>query len=165
MNETRALFSRLSHGVYVIGAAHGDQRDAFTAAWVMQVSFDPLMLAVSINPEHVSYALVKNSGAFTVSVLRHGQLELARRFGTRSGRDYEKLAGVRWHPARSGAPVLEEALAFFDCEVAGNMPSGDHELVLGRVIDGRIIDPAAVPMMYTETGDMDGSDALYPAQL
>ena len=38
-----ALFQRLTQGVYVVGVAHADVRNAFTAAWVMQVSFDPLL--------------------------------------------------------------------------------------------------------------------------
>ena len=38
---------------------HGEARNAFTAAWVMQVSFDPLLLALSINPHHSSYRLLK----------------------------------------------------------------------------------------------------------
>ena len=164
MNDIAALFHRLSLGVYVVGAAHDEQHDAFTAAWVMQVSFDPLLLAVSINTEHASYPLMRDSGAFSVSVLKRGQLELARKFGTRSGRDHDKLAGVRWHPGRSGAPVLDDALAYFDCEVQGNLPVGDHELVVGRVVEGRVLDANAVPMAYAETGDMDGSSALYPPQ-
>lgn len=45
-----ALFQRLTQGVYLVGVSHGDRRNAFTAAWVMQVSFDPLLLALSINP-------------------------------------------------------------------------------------------------------------------
>lgn len=164
MNEIEALFRCLSVGVYVVGAAHNEHRDAFTAAWVVQVSYDPLLVALSINPEHASYPLVTRGGAFTVNVLKQGQLELARRFGTRSGREHDKLAGVRWHPGRSGAPVLDDALAYFDCEVTARHPSGDHALVLGRVIDGRVIDPNGVPMAYAETGDMDGSSALYPAR-
>lgn len=165
MNDVEALFRRLSLGVYVVGAAHNEQHDAFTAAWVMPVSFNPLLLALSINPEHASYPLVRRSGAFTVNVLKQSQLELARRFGTRSGREHDRLAGVRWHPGRSGAPILDETLAYFDCQVTERHPSGDHELVLGRVVDGRIIDPSAVPMTYAETGDMDGSSAFYPSRV
>ena len=54
-----ALFKTLTQGVYVIGVANGEERNAFTAAWVMQVSFDPLLLALSINPQHSSYRLLK----------------------------------------------------------------------------------------------------------
>jgi len=165
MNQIEALFRRLSLGVYVIGVAHDERRDAFTAAWVMQASFDPLLLALSVNPQNASYSLLRDSGAFAVSVLKRGQLALARRFGTRSGREQDKLAGVRWRPGRSGAPVLDDALAYFDCALTESLRTGDHELVVGRVIEGRVLDPDAVPMTYAETGDMDGSSALYPSQL
>jgi flavin reductase (DIM6/NTAB) family NADH-FMN oxidoreductase RutF len=62
------LFKRLTQGVYVIGVAHEEVRNGFTAAWVMQVSFDPLLLALSINPHHSSYRLLKEGGAFSVNV-------------------------------------------------------------------------------------------------
>ena len=162
MNEITELFRRLTSGIYVVGVANGDERDAFTAAWVTQVSFDPLLLALSINPEHASYPLLHAGRGFTVNVLKQGQLDLARRFGTRSGRDEDKLAGIRWRPGRTGAPILQDALAYFDCELAGHTPAGDHEVVLGRVTDGKVLDRNAAPLTYADTGDMDGSSALYP---
>jgi flavin reductase (DIM6/NTAB) family NADH-FMN oxidoreductase RutF len=164
MNEVGALFRRLSLGVYVIGVAHREQRNAFTAAWVMPTSFDPLLLALSLNPHNASATPLHASGAFTVSVLKRGQIELARRFGTRSGRDSDKLAGVRWEPGRSGAPVLSEALAYFDCELTGQVAAGDHELIVALAVGGRIMDPNAEPLLYAETGDLDGSSTLYPAR-
>ena len=163
MNEIAALLRRLSVGVYVIGVTDGERRNAFTAAWVTQVSFDPLLLALSVNPQNASYAILGAGGAFTVNVLKGGQLELARRFGTSSTREQDKLAGVPWHPAGNGAPVLDDALAYFECELRDIFPAGDHELVVGRVVAGRILDPDAAPMLYAETGDMDGSSALFRA--
>lgn len=164
MTGTVELFRRLSAGVYVVGAAHGDRRNAFTAAWVMQVSFEPLMLALSINPENATYELLKASGAFAVSVLKRGRLDLASRFGTRSGRDVDKLAGVAWHAGRGGAPILDDALGYFECEISAHYSAGDHEIVIARVVDGRLIDPNASPMTYADTGDMDGSRGLYPSE-
>jgi flavin reductase (DIM6/NTAB) family NADH-FMN oxidoreductase RutF len=163
MTGITELFRQLTLGVYVVGVADATRRDAFAAAWIMQVSFDPLMLALSINPANASYPLLHAGGGFTVNVLKEGQLELARQFGTRSGRDHDKLAGVRWRPGRTGAPILEEALAYFDCELSGSMRAGDHELVLGRVRDGAVLAHGAGPLAYADTGDMDGSSALYPA--
>lgn len=165
MNEIPALFRRLTYGVYVVGVADGEARGAFTAAWVMQASFDPLLLALSINPDNASYPLLHSGGGFTVNVLKRDQQDLAVRFGTRSGRDEDKLAGILWHAGHTGAPILEDALAYFDCELTGSMDAGDHELVLGRVIDGRILAADAEPMGYAETGEMDGSSALYPRRL
>jgi len=156
------VFARLSNGVYVVGVAHGAQANAFTAAWLTQVSFDPLLVALSINPEHASYPLLAASGLFGVSVLGRGQMELARRFGTRSGRELDKLAGVAWRRGSLGAPLLLDAAAWLECRVAETVRAGDHELVVGRVVGGGVHEAPLAPMVYAETGNLDGSDALYP---
>ena len=162
MNRPLEIFRRLTNGVYVVGVAHGDVRDAFTAAWITQVSFDPLLLALSINPGHASFPILAAANAFSVSVLRHGQLDLARHFGTQSGREVDKLAGQRWQSALEGAPVLLDAVAYLECRVVGRHGAGDHVLVLGQVVGGGLLAPEAAPMTYAETGDLDGSADLYP---
>jgi flavin reductase (DIM6/NTAB) family NADH-FMN oxidoreductase RutF len=156
------LFRRLTNGLYVVGVAHGEQRDAFTAAWITQVSFDPLLLALSINPAHASYPILQAAGVFGVSILRRGQLDLARHFGTQSGRTVDKLAGQRWQAALGGAPVLLDAAAYLECRVIDSHVAGDHELVLAEVVGGRVLAAEAAPMTYAETGDLDGSAELYP---
>lgn len=157
------VFRRLTNGLYVVGVAHGEQRDAFTAAWITQVSFDPLLIALSVNPTHASYPILVVAGAFAVSVLGRGRLDLARHFGTQSGWVVDKLDGPRWEASPGGAPVLSEAIAHLDCRVAARYPAGDHELVLGEVLGGRVLASEAEPMRYDETGNLDGSAALYPS--
>jgi flavin reductase (DIM6/NTAB) family NADH-FMN oxidoreductase RutF len=156
------LFRRLSNGLYVVGVAHGNKRDGFTAAWITQVSFDPLLLALSINPTHASYPILTAAGVFTVSILRQGQLELARHFGSQSGREVDKLAGQRWEAALGGAPVLLDAAGYLECRVTARHTAGDHELVVAQVVGGRVFDSEAEPMAYGETGNLDGSAELYP---
>ena len=134
MTDLAALFRRLTQGVYVVGAAHGGRRDAFTAAWLMQVSFEPLLVALSLNPDNATAPLLLESGRFAVSVLASEQIDLARRFGTRSGRDEDKLAGVRWRPGHGGAPILEGAVAWLECAVTATHAAGDHLLVVARVV-------------------------------
>jgi flavin reductase (DIM6/NTAB) family NADH-FMN oxidoreductase RutF len=159
------LFRRLTAGVYVVGVAEGARRNAFTAAWLMPVSFDPLLVALSVNPGHASYALLLGGGGFAVSVLSRQQLDLARHFGTRSARETDKLAGIAWHPGRTGAPILNEALAYLECRLAQRFPAGDHEIVLGSPLAGEILRPDAVPLTYADTGELDGSRELYPPSL
>jgi flavin reductase (DIM6/NTAB) family NADH-FMN oxidoreductase RutF len=154
------LFQRLTQGVYVVGVAHGETRNAFTAAWVMQVSYDPLLLALSINPNHSSYLLLKKGRSFSVNVLKKGQLDLADHYGRSAQAD--KLTSTDWTTDRSGPPLLREALAWFECQAVSEYPAGDHVLVLGKVIDGKLLDSEAAPMRYCETGAMDGASTLYP---
>jgi flavin reductase (DIM6/NTAB) family NADH-FMN oxidoreductase RutF len=159
------LFRRLTNGVYVIGVSHNGRSNAFTAAWLTQVSFDPLLVALSVNKENFSFSLLQPSGVFVINVLRKGQLDLALHFGTQSGREVDKLAGRRWRPGRLGAPVLLDGAAYFECRVTGTVSAGDHQLVLARVTDGAILEPDAATLPYADTGDMDGSGALYPESL
>jgi flavin reductase (DIM6/NTAB) family NADH-FMN oxidoreductase RutF len=155
-----ALFQRLTQGVYVVGVARGETRDAFTAAWVMQVSYDPLLLALSINANHSSYRLLKEGRLFSVNVLKKGQLDLANRYGRPARAD--KLALMDWTNDRIGPPLLLEGLAWFECQTMDEHPAGDHMLVVGRVINGKLVDSEAEPMCYRETGAMDGAFTLYP---
>ena len=73
-------------------AQRGQFREATGLQRVVQVSFKPLLLAVSINPEHSSYPLLMEGRVFSVNVLQRGQIDLARHFGTRSSGDLDKLA-------------------------------------------------------------------------
>jgi flavin reductase (DIM6/NTAB) family NADH-FMN oxidoreductase RutF len=154
-----ALFQRLTQGVYVVGVAHGAVRNAFTAAWVMQVSFDPLLLALSIDPHHSSYGLLNEGRAFSVNVLKKGPVGAGRPLRP-AGPD--KLALTKWTTGRVGVPLLREPLAWFECRVVGEHPAGDHVVVLGKVIVGKLVDSKAEPMTYRETGDMNGASALFP---
>lgn len=155
------IFQRLTHGVYVIGVGHGTERNAFTAAWVMQVSFDPLLLALAINAQHCSYALLQRGQAFSVNVLGKSQLPLAAHFGQPATAD--KLATVAWQPGVTGAPLLRDAIAWFDCRLVQQSPAGDHILVTGRVVDAKLVDRDAEPLTYRDTGALDGAAGLNPA--
>lgn len=156
---TGHLCRMLSHGVYVIGVAAEKQRNAFTAAWVMQVSFDPLLLAISINPQHYSYQLLKKSGVCTVNVLSQQQYHLAEHFG-RSGLA-DKMAGFNWQTAKTGAPVLSEGLAYFDCQVSHYTEAGDHKIAVCHVLAAGHLHQG-MPLLYNQTGNMDGSAELCP---
>lgn len=155
------LFRHLTNGVYVVGVAHGDQRDAFTAAWISQVSFDPLLVALSINPGHASYPLLVAAKAFTISILAADQVDIARHFGTQSGRDVDKLAGQAWAPTATGLPFLSSAVAYLACQVTAEHPGGDHRIVLAAVTGGEVLSGATV-LSYRDTGNLDGSASLFP---
>ena len=158
MQEWQSLLKYITQGVYVVGVADAEQTHAFTAAWVMQVSFSPVLLALSINPEHHSYQLLKQGGVCSINVLRQQQMGLAAHFGQSGLKD--KMAVGQWQLAKTGAPILQESLVYFDCKVSGELAAGDHQLIVCEVVAaGKLHD--GLPMLYSETGTMDASDALY----
>jgi flavin reductase (DIM6/NTAB) family NADH-FMN oxidoreductase RutF len=155
------LFRRLTSGVYVVTAVHEGTRGGFAAAWVTQVSFDPLLLAISINPANATWPLIEQSRCFVINVLESSRQDTARHFGLTSGRDTDKFSGVRTIASDAGV-VLADAVAWLGCRIEQQVPAGDHQLIVARVIDGAVLDREAAPLRYAETGNMDGSADLYP---
>ena len=157
IKNPEALFKQISLGVYVIGVSDGTRQNAFTAAWVMQVSFNPPLLAIGIHPESYSYQLLQAGGVCTVNVLGQDQYALAEHFG-RSAND--KMAGFQWQKDTTGAPILSESLAYFDCQVSHYADAGDHKIAVCKVIAAARLNEGR-PLLYSQTGDLDGSSELY----
>ncbi|MGR8998487.1 MAG: flavin reductase family protein [Gammaproteobacteria bacterium] len=157
IENSEALFKQISHGVYVVGVSDGERQNAFTAAWVMQVSFNPPLLAISINPEHYSYQLLQTGGVCTVNVLGQDQYAIAEHFGSSSK---DKMAGFQWQKAKTGAPVLSESLTYFDCQLSHYTDAGDHKIAVCKVIAAARLNEG-YPLLYCQTGEMDGSSELY----
>jgi flavin reductase (DIM6/NTAB) family NADH-FMN oxidoreductase RutF len=137
-NEISEFFRTLAHGVYFVGVGDHGRQHAFAPATVMLASRRPPLLAAAISPRHASYPLVRTGRVFTVSVLRQEQFDRARGGGAQSARDPDKPNGISWRRVRSGAPVLEDALACFECEMSAVMPAGDRQIVLGRIVDWHV---------------------------
>jgi flavin reductase (DIM6/NTAB) family NADH-FMN oxidoreductase RutF len=123
----------------------------------MQVSFNPPLLAIGINPESYSYQLLQAGGVCTVNVLGDDQYALAEHFG-RSVKD--KMAGFQWQKGTTGAPILSESLAYFDCQVSHYADAGDHKIAVCKVIAAARLNNGR-PLLYNQTGDLDGSSGLY----
>jgi len=158
MEHIEHVLKNLTHGVYVVGVAEGNVKHAFTASWIMQASFSPILLAISINPKHASYSLLKQGKVCSVNVLSQQQIDLAAHFGT-SGL-VDKMSVGQWTTAITGAPILEQSLAYFDCKVSHETDAGDHRVVICEVMGAKLLHKGK-PMLYAETGQLDNSAALY----
>jgi flavin reductase (DIM6/NTAB) family NADH-FMN oxidoreductase RutF len=157
--EISHVFKYITQGVYVVSVSNGQKQNAFTAAWVMQVSFDPLLICFSINPAHYSYQLLQDGGVCCISVLNNQQYAVAEHFGSSEIKD--KMAAYQWLKTKSGgAPALAESLAYFDCHIDHYSEAGDHIIAVCRVTDAAILNKGR-PLLYQETDDMDGSNELY----
>ena len=78
-----------------------------------------------------------------MNLLGEGQATLAGRFAKQAMTGDDKLADVAQRPAESGAAILTEAVAYFDCEVGSIVEAGDHFVVLGRIEDAAVLNERA----------------------
>lgn len=136
-------------GVAVITAIDEDgQPVGMVVGSFTSVSLDPPIVAYLPTRQSYTYARLRTAGHFCVNVLASDQRELCARFATR-GED--KFAGVAWTPAPSGAPILDGAVAWIDCEATDELDGGDHVIVLGRVRDLDIA-RRTLPLLFFQGG-------------
>ena len=144
-------FTALVHGVYVVTTRVDEKINGMTAAWVSQVSLNPLLVMVSIAPPRYTHTLIKESGIFAVNVLTREQVELAKRFGYKSGRKIDKFAGLDYLTAATGAPILPQAYAYLDLRLVHTFTAGDHTLFVGEVVEAKILHPQSHPLIFNKS--------------
>ena len=137
------------NGVYVLTAQHQGQLNGCTVAWVTPVSYDPLLIMVSLSSLRFSHDLVKKSGYFGLNALGREQVESARHFAFTTGRETDKLNGVSFTTSDHGLPVLDGARAYIECRLVDTYPAGDHSLFVGEVISAQTIHEDA-PLVFQQ---------------
>ena len=130
------------------GLPHG-----MTANAVSSVSLDPLLVLVSVAREAGMADVVQQGRVFALSILGPEQQPLSDHFATAArGFGLEEFTDVATHSGPTGAPLLDGAVAWLDCEVYDVLPGGDHVLVLGRVVHTAVADGADGTLLYTPDG-------------
>jgi len=115
----------------------------FTANSFTSVSLDPALVLVCIAESALGYQAFRTASRFCVNVLADHQREVSNTFASRGA---EKFASVAWRSGATGAPVLSDVAAYFDCVPHQWADAGDHGILIGRVVDFQARD--AVPLCY-----------------
>jgi 4-nitrophenol 2-monooxygenase / 4-nitrocatechol 4-monooxygenase, reductase component len=136
----RAAIGHFMSGVVVLTAADPEaegsqQLHGMTVSAIASLSLEPPMLLACLNASSRTCAAVSRSGAFCVNVLAEEQQHLAAHFGRPSTDGRHRFEGVGWHPGLGGVPVLDDALAVIECQVADEVAGGrTHRVFLAEAV-------------------------------
>jgi flavin reductase (DIM6/NTAB) family NADH-FMN oxidoreductase RutF len=111
--------------------------NAMGVAWVTRVSFEPLLIIISIDHRRYSHESIQMHSEFVLNYPSQDQAEAAWICGTRSGRDGDKikLAGLKLIDSKVvKVPTIEGATVAFECEVVNQFETGDHTVFVGKVV-------------------------------
>ena len=133
----RRLLWTMPSGLYVLGSRAGERRNLMTMNWVTQVSFDPKLIGVGIDQEAFTHELVTEGRVFVVNTIAREDRAIVRKFTKPCEWDAgaSTLNGFAVHDGASGAPILDQAPAFLDCEVRESVVLGHHTFFIGEVVD------------------------------
>lgn len=133
VTQFKEAMSRFATGVTIVAGLEDGQPVGFTCQSFVSLSIDPPFVAVAPARTSTSWPRIARAGSFCVNVLGDHQQEICEGFAVSGG---DKFVGVDWHPApATGAPVIEGSLAWVDCQVELVHDAGDHELIIGKVLD------------------------------
>jgi flavin reductase (DIM6/NTAB) family NADH-FMN oxidoreductase RutF len=115
------------------------KRNGFTASLVSMVSSfsDPPLLMVSVWKSNFSCGLIKEQKEFAINTISKDQIELAKLFGSKSGRDLDKFkeTGVETFPAsKIKAPLIKESPVSLECKVIKQIDTGDCVTFIAKLV-------------------------------
>jgi len=114
-----------------------------TASAITSVSLDPPLILVCVDKKAESYPHFGPAGIFAVNVLDEAQQAISSRFATSGG---DKFAGLAYRWGETGAPILDQGLAYLECRIVHAYEGGDHMIYVGEV--ERAETGAGRPLLY-----------------
>lgn len=135
-----ALF-KISYGLYVVCSGNKEHGNGFICNTVMQVTADPVQLAVCCNKNNYTAEFIARSGVLSISVLPESvSAELIGAFGYQSGRDKDKLQGFDVSYGIDDVPILlSEAVATIEGKVEQTIDVGTHLIYICEIIEATLL--------------------------
>jgi flavin reductase (DIM6/NTAB) family NADH-FMN oxidoreductase RutF len=138
-DDYRRLIGCFATGVTIITMARGEEVRGMTANAVTSVSLDPLLLLICVDKRTITHEFLEEAQAFAVNILAEDQEQVSRALASHDSEDARRLVGYRYHPGQTGSPILDDCLAFVECQVTEVLPGGDHSIFIGRVEAGEVM--------------------------
>ncbi len=128
-----------------ITTAHGGQANGQIAVSVLNASIlrDRPRILIDIWKANFTHHLLLESGVFALHLLGERNLSLIEQLGIRSGRDGDKLVGLRQETRLTGSPILLDTLSYLEARVRAALDAGDMTVFLADILDGGILNPGA----------------------
>jgi 3-hydroxy-9,10-secoandrosta-1,3,5(10)-triene-9,17-dione monooxygenase reductase component len=141
----RDTLGRFATGVAFVTAAPEGEPAGLIVNSLTSVSLDPPLVSFCPSRSSLTWSRMRRARRFGVNVLGQQHEHFAIR-ATPAGAD--RFAGLDWEPGRGGAPLITDALAQIECEIAAEHPAGDHWIVVGRVDDLRVVPTTNDPLVF-----------------
>jgi flavin reductase (DIM6/NTAB) family NADH-FMN oxidoreductase RutF len=137
----------IPYGLYVLTAEGKDGKiAASTVNWVTQTAFKPPLVVVGVKADSGAHAIIKESGSFALNILGKDQKGQAFTFFKALERQGDTIGGEPFRKGSLGAPILEKAPAFVECQLVDTIEKGDHSIFVGEVKDaGVAVQPGGRP--------------------
>lgn len=126
----RQVLGHFPTGVTVVAGVSDGKPVGLAIGSFFSVSIDPPLVGFCVGKTSNSWKAIEPTGSFCVNVLGADQEEVCRVFASKGD---DKFATIGWSETESGSPVINDVLAWIDCDIDEVHDGGDHQIVVGRV--------------------------------
>jgi len=153
----RRVLRSLPYGLYVVGTRADARRNAMTLNWATQLAFEPKLVGIGVEQAALTHELLVEGGVFALCTIARDDRAVVRKFTKPVEVDLEAntLNGFGFHDGVSGAPILDLAVGYLDCEVRQQVPCGQHTLFIGEVVDAGFRGEEGTELLRMEDTRMD----------
>jgi flavin reductase (DIM6/NTAB) family NADH-FMN oxidoreductase RutF len=153
----RRVLWKMPSGLYIIGSRAGDRRNGMTCNWATQLSFAPKLVGIGVEQEAYTHELIREGRVFSISIIDRDDRAIVRKFVKPVEVDLEgrTLNGFPFHDGPSGAPVLDQAVAWIDCALHQEVDLGGHTLFIGEVVGSGLQKDEDTPVLRMEDTRMN----------
>jgi len=140
------VLRRMPYGFYSITSHSGDEVNAMVANWVVQVSFEPRLIALGLQKTSRSYGLIEQGKVFAVNIFLKADADAIKPFTKSTTKNPDKMKDAQFSPApHTGCPILAGAAAYVECRVVKKLETGgDHDVIVGEVVGAGVMKPGEV---------------------
>ena len=132
-DDLRALMREVPAPVGVVTVSAGGQSAGLTVDSFVSLSLEPPLVGIALRRHAALHELLREAGAFALSILGSGQEHLAQHFA-RGVPPIGLWTGIETRDGELGAPLIEGAFGWVECRLAAEHPAGDHTLFVGEVV-------------------------------
>ncbi|MBK6729600.1 MAG: flavin reductase [Bacteroidetes bacterium] len=147
MRKTMRLWAS---GVVVVCSTHKKMQSGMTVSAFASITLDPPHVLVCINKNAGTLELIRKSKKFSVSILGEDHLDISKQFSGEKilpeGKD--RFHNIATFTATTGCPILQESIAWLDCEVFQIRNMSTHVIVGGQVLNTGQTNHQAKPLLY-----------------
>lgn len=131
--DYRDTMARLAAAVSVVTTDGPGGRAGFTATAICSVTDEPPTLLVCLNRNASAHPAVLSNGMLCINTLASHQQALSNLFGGKTPMA-ERFAAASWTTGATGAPVLDDAVASFECRISQISNIGTHDILYCEVL-------------------------------
>jgi flavin reductase (DIM6/NTAB) family NADH-FMN oxidoreductase RutF len=130
-DDFRATLGQFATGVTIVTARDVEGNlVGLTANSFNSVSLSPPLVLWSLSRHSTSMPGFLSADHYAINVLAGDQRQLAERFAKKG---IDRFDGTPWRPGLTGAPVIDGAVAVFECRHRSQYDEGDHVIFVGEV--------------------------------